>query len=99
MLVLVPVSNISTREHKTDSWRILKPVLDYESCIRCMICWKFCPDNAIEISSEAKVPYPNERIAKMEAPIIDYDHCKGCGICANECPVNSISMILEETGV
>lgn len=98
-MVLFPISNVSTREHKTDSWRILKPDIDYKACIRCMICWKFCPDNAFEISSDPNIPSPDERISKMEAPVIDFDYCKGCGICANECPANCIKMTIEEVGV
>lgn len=94
-MVMVPVTEVSSRANKTDSWRTQKPVIDYDSCIRCMICWKFCPDDAITYSESGSYSSPNERIAKMEAPVIEYDYCKGCGICANECPVNSIEMVME----
>ncbi len=92
-MVLVPVTEKSSRENRTDSWRIQTPKLDYSSCIRCMICWKFCPDDAINVSS-GPFESPNQRISQMPAPVIDYDHCKGCGICAYECPENSIEMLL-----
>lgn len=95
---MFPITNVGTAEHKTDSWRIQKPEIKYDSCIRCMICWKFCPDNAIDVSSGESYGYPNERIAKLEAPVINYDYCKGCGICANECPEKCIEMSLEESG-
>lgn len=94
-MVMVPVTETSSRANKTDSWRTQKPIIDYGSCIRCMICWKFCPDDAIAYDETGSYGSPDERIAKMEAPVIEYDYCKGCGICANECPVNSIDMVME----
>ena len=69
--------------NKTGSWRTFRPILDPEKCIKCYICWKFCPEPCIEISDD-------------ELPVFDYDYCKGCGICANECPKDAIEMILEE---
>ncbi len=94
-MVLVPVAEVSSRGNRTDSWRTQKPVIDYSTCIRCMICWKFCPDNAIMYSAENDYLSPNGRVARLEAPVIDYDHCKGCGICSNECPEESIKMEME----
>lgn len=93
--LIAPIAVVSSRANKTDKWRTQKPVIDYGSCIRCMICWKFCPDNAISYSSEGNYAFPNDRIDGMEAPVIDYDYCKGCGICSYECPKNSIEMIPE----
>lgn len=94
-MVLVPIADTTSRVNKTDSWRTQKPVIDYSSCIRCMICWKFCPDDAISYDEIGKYDSPSERIARMEVPVIEYDYCKGCGICANECPQNSIDMVME----
>ncbi|MCL4332434.1 MAG: 4Fe-4S binding protein [Candidatus Thermoplasmatota archaeon] len=73
----------------------MRPELDYDSCIRCMICWKFCPDNAIRVEPGDAFSAPNERVAGMEAPFIDMDYCKGCGICASECPEKCIDLVLE----
>jgi len=66
---------------KTGSWRVFKPVLDESKCIKCWLCWIYCPEAAIE---------------RLELPKIDYDYCKGCGVCANECPVKAIKMEREE---
>ena len=63
--------------NKTGSWRNVTPVIDYEKCTRCMICWKFCPDLAITCT---------------EPPEIILEYCKGCGVCAEECPVKCIEM-------
>jgi 2-oxoacid:acceptor oxidoreductase delta subunit (pyruvate/2-ketoisovalerate family) len=70
---------------KTGEWRTYYPKVDPDLCIKCNICWKFCPDNAI---------FPADR--EKDIPIKhDYDYCKGCGICAEECPKDAISMIPE----
>ncbi len=80
-LPLTPITSVPSTANKTGLWRTFKPVIDYEKCIKCYICWKFCPDVAIIID---------------DFPKIDYDYCKGCGICANECPKNAITMEKEE---
>lgn len=72
-----------SREYKTGSWRSLRPVVNGEQCIRCGVCWLYCPDAAIDRSEEGH----------FEA---DLDYCKGCGICARECPAGCITMVIEE---
>ncbi|MCD6434595.1 MAG: 4Fe-4S binding protein [Candidatus Diapherotrites archaeon] len=72
----------STVKYKTGSWRTFRPVIDYEKCIRCGLCWSQCPDMAIE--------------KKGNKFVINYDYCKGCGICAENCPVKAIKMVREE---
>lgn len=76
----VTIGNMTV--NKTGDWRNITPVINYEKCSGCMICWKFCPDVCIEI--------------KDEMPVINYDYCKGCGICSIECPKNAIEMVVEE---
>ncbi|MCC6049365.1 MAG: 4Fe-4S binding protein [Thermofilum sp.] len=71
--------------YKTGGWRALKPVLDQSKCIRCLLCWFYCPEPAIKRREDDSVE-------------IDYDYCKGCGICANECPVKAIAMVEEGVG-
>ncbi len=29
-------------------WRVQRPVVDHEKCIRCQICWCLCPEGAID---------------------------------------------------
>jgi len=94
-MVMTPTSYYPTTNIKTSSWRTSKPVIDYSKCTRCMICWKYCPDVAIDIDENPNYAAPGERFLKMEAPFIDYDHCKGCGICAKECPFDAIEMVRE----
>jgi len=74
----MPIGGIITEagnsvKYKTGDWRSERPIWNEEGCVHCLICWAFCPDNAIELKDGKVVG-------------IDYDHCKGCGICARECP-------------
>jgi pyruvate ferredoxin oxidoreductase delta subunit len=73
----------STIKNKTAGWRAMKPVVDEKKCIKCGICWMFCPDSCIKID-------------KKKGAVIDYNFCKGDGICANVCPVKAIRMVKEE---
>ncbi|MDD4189017.1 MAG: 4Fe-4S binding protein [Eubacteriales bacterium] len=81
-LPISPFTKGSMVFNKTCAWRNIKPVIDINSCSKCMICWKFCPETAIDIIDGR--------------PAIDYDYCKGCGICAAECPGKAIKMTAEE---
>lgn len=66
---------------KTGTWRVFRPIIDVEKCIKCWRCWIFCPDGVI---------------SRNDYPIIDFEYCKGCGICAQECPVDAIQMEREK---
>ncbi|MDH7493007.1 MAG: 4Fe-4S binding protein [Candidatus Saccharicenans sp.] len=77
-----PMSLGSMLYNKTGAWRNIKPVIDLSRCIKCGICWKFCPDASIDIVDDW--------------PQINYDYCKGCGVCAEECPQKCIAMVEEE---
>lgn len=66
----------------TGDWRTQRPVLDQNKCVKCGICFLFCPVNSISREDGNFV--------------ISYDYCKGCGVCAHECPKNAIGMIKEE---
>lgn len=63
----------TAREYKTGTWRSFRPILDKDKCINCLICWIYCPDNAIK-TEDGKIAG------------IDYEYCKGCGICSEVCP-------------
>lgn len=65
------------------SWRIFKPVLDLDKCTKCYMCWKFCPDMAVDFDEEGW-------------PWINYELCKGCGICVNECRPGALELVREE---
>ncbi len=62
-------------------WRSLRPVVDRAKCVKCAICWLYCPVQCVV-----------ERPAWFD---IDLATCKGCGICAQECPHRAITMVEE----
>ncbi|MBU6498886.1 MAG: 2-oxoacid:acceptor oxidoreductase family protein [Thaumarchaeota archaeon] len=66
----------------TGNWRTFKPVIDYEKCTDCMICYAYCPESAMSVREDGRVA-------------IDYDNCKGCMICLTECPLRAISQTME----
>ncbi|EZQ11236.1 MULTISPECIES: 4Fe-4S binding protein [Acidianus] len=66
----------------TGSWRITKPVIHYDACTKCRLCYFYCVENSIDLQQDL---YPK----------IDYDFCKGCGVCADVCPTKAIEMVRE----
>ena len=73
----------SARQYKTGDWRSQRPILDKNKCIKCGMCYIFCPEGCIEQSAEGH----------FEANLF---YCKGCGICSKECPTRVITMVEEE---
>lgn len=68
------------KRYRTGDWRSQWPDYIRERCIRCGVCYVFCPDMAISILKDGYVEFS------------DY-YCKGCGICARECPTGAIKMV------
>ena len=82
--VVVEAGN--ARSYRTGDWRTgAHPVVDVERCIKCSLCFMFCPDVAIRQTAEGYY-------------LPDLYYCKGCGICAHECPVKCIDMVEESEG-
>jgi len=80
----IPIAGVPWKlstEFKTGDWRTFRPVIDQSKCVKCLICWVYCPDMAIQ--------WDGEKVS------VNYDYCKGCGICAKECPRKAIEMIQE----
>jgi len=72
-----------SRDNRTGSWRVFKPIFDQKKCSKCGTCRTICPEGCInEIEEGVFIP--------------DYSYCKGCGLCAVECPKEAISMTQEE---
>ena len=73
----------NARQYRTGDWRSQRPTYDFNKCIKCGICYIFCPEACIGQNAEGY----------FEA---DMYYCKGCGICAKECPTTVITMVEEE---
>lgn len=63
-------------------FRTVKPVINQEKCVNCLMCYLLCPEGTIHKDRDQLT--------------VDYDFCKGCGICARECKPKAIEMVPEE---
>ncbi|MFX0046485.1 MAG: 2-oxoacid:acceptor oxidoreductase family protein [Candidatus Hermodarchaeota archaeon] len=70
-------------QYRTGDWKSQHPEYDNSKCIKCGICYIFCPEGCIALQDSG-----------YYEPNLYY--CKGCGICSQECPKDVITMI-EET--
>lgn len=68
---------------ETGDWRSERPEWDHDKCVKCGMCYIYCPDMAIIVDEEDQFG-------------ADLYWCKGCGICAAECWTAAIAMVLEE---
>lgn len=81
--IVGPYAWSSTRGNSSAAgWRNQRPILIAEKCTGCNVCWKFCPEPAVDIV-EKKVAF-------------DLSVCKGCGVCAEVCAPKAIKMVPEE---
>ncbi|MCS7111867.1 MAG: 4Fe-4S binding protein [Ignisphaera sp.] len=80
-------------QRPTGDWRVYKPIINQEKCVRCLLCWVYCPDMSIYIIDK---PYRTSMGREWKFSVeVDYNFCKGCGICVEECPVKAIDFIEE----
>ena len=68
---------------KKYSTRSMRPVLDFDTCIKCTLCWLQCPDTCFDVTPDGLYD------ANMES-------CCGCGVCEAVCPVpDCVTMVNE----
>ena len=68
---------------KKFSTRSMRPVIDFDTCIKCTLCWLQCPDTCFDVTPDGLYD------ANMEA-------CCGCGVCEAVCPVpDCVTMVNE----
>jgi pyruvate ferredoxin oxidoreductase delta subunit len=76
----VPERNPYFKKYTT---RTMRPVIDFDTCVKCNLCWISCPDSCFDVMPDGLFD------ANMEA-------CCGCGLCEAVCPVeNCITMVNE----
>ena len=69
---------------RTGGWRTgLRPEVQLEKCVNCLICWLYCPDSAITLDGTTFTGF-------------DLEHCKGCELCAEVCPTQAIRMVADD---
>jgi pyruvate ferredoxin oxidoreductase delta subunit len=64
--------------------RTMRPVVDFDTCIKCTLCWLQCPDSVFDVTPDGLYD------ANMEA-------CCGCGVCEAVCPVSNCVTMVNET--
>ena len=75
-----PVRNSVFKKFST---RSMRPVIDFDTCIKCTLCWLQCPDTCFDVTPDGLYD------ANMES-------CCGCGVCEAVCPVaDCITMVTE----
>ena len=69
---------------QTGGWRTgLKPEVDLERCVNCLLCWLYCPDSAVTLDGTTFTGF-------------DLAYCKGCELCAEICPTQAIAMVEDD---
>jgi pyruvate ferredoxin oxidoreductase delta subunit len=64
--------------------RTMRPVVDFEKCIKCTLCWLQCPDSCFDVTPDGLYD------ANLEA-------CCGCGVCEAVCPEKDCITMVNET--
>ncbi len=76
----VPTRNATFKKFST---RSMRPVIDFDTCTKCTLCWLNCPDTCFDITPDGYYD------ANMEA-------CCGCGVCESVCPVDDCVIMVNE---
>jgi pyruvate ferredoxin oxidoreductase delta subunit len=61
----------------------MRPVVRFDLCTKCTLCWLECPDECFDPTSDGLYD-------------IDYEYCVGCGKCAEICPVKECIVMVDE---
>lgn len=70
---------------KRGTTKTLRPVVRFDLCIGCTLCWLDCPDECFD---------PVE--GKDHLYDVAYEYCVGCGKCAQVCPVPECIVMVDE---
>jgi pyruvate ferredoxin oxidoreductase delta subunit len=63
--------------------RSMRPVVDFDTCIKCTLCWLHCPDSCFDVTPEGL----------YDANMLS---CCGCGVCEAVCPVKDCVTMVNE---
>ncbi len=70
-------------DFKRGTSKTQRPVVRFDTCIKCTLCWYDCPDECFDPTSDGLFD-------------INYEYCTGCGRCAQVCPVNDCIVMVDE---
>lgn len=83
--IIVEAQQVGTRNPLYKKWstRTRRPLVNFDTCIKCTQCWLQCPDECFEVTPEGTYE-------------VVYEACIGCSICEEVCPVpDCVSMVNE----
>jgi pyruvate ferredoxin oxidoreductase delta subunit len=74
--IIVEAMQVGTRNPLYKKWsaRTRRPLVNFDTCIKCTQCWLQCPDECFEVTPEGTYE-------------VVYEACIGCSICEEVCPV------------
>jgi pyruvate ferredoxin oxidoreductase delta subunit len=68
---------------KKFSTRTMRPVIDFDKCIKCTLCWLQCPDSCFDVMPDGTYD-------------LNAEACCGCGVCEAVCPVDDCVTMVNE---
>jgi pyruvate ferredoxin oxidoreductase delta subunit len=68
---------------KKFSTRTMRPVIDFDKCIKCTLCWLQCPDSCFDVTPDQTYD-------------LNAEACCGCGVCEAVCPVDDCVTMVNE---
>jgi pyruvate ferredoxin oxidoreductase delta subunit len=68
---------------KRGTTKTFRPVVRFDLCTKCTLCWQECPDECFDPTSDGLYD-------------VSYEYCTGCGKCAEVCPVQECIVMADE---
>ena len=69
--------------YKKYSARTMRPLVVFDKCIKCTLCWLHCPDSCFDVTPDSYYD-------------VHLEYCTGCGICADVCPIDGCITMVNE---
>jgi pyruvate ferredoxin oxidoreductase delta subunit len=78
-----PRGQSRNEQFKRGTAKTLRPIVQFDLCIKCTLCWLECPDECFDPTLDGLYD-------------VNYEYCTGCGKCAAVCPVNECIVMVDE---
>lgn len=80
---LGPKGQSRNMNFKRGTTKSQRPVVRFDLCTKCTLCWAECPDECFDPTSDGFYD-------------VAYEFCVGCGKCAEVCPVKECIVMVDE---
>lgn len=78
-----PRGQSRSENFKRFTTKSMRPVVRFDTCTKCTLCWAECPDEAFDPTDTGHYD-------------VNYEYCTGCGKCAQVCPVEDCIVMVDE---